>query len=950
MKIPLQDIKEIEHKNLLEMLDNGEFSKKYPSHCFISSIIGYLVSYNGSYVGIYNREIKVTIEFENRNKKHQYFRIFSSFEFENICKKNKIPLDSLSIKINNQIIRKYNKSERPAIIPFIKNDKITFVKREKEKLPETLKFGNFKNKESSKIKELSSFYKKYFGDDINPDSDFKYFDSFDRMKISSNIFSLLAANSLRQYKCTGPCYIGKSITLLNTCRKIRNTFYLNLKLLATETRLDSYAILKEEFSNVEDDIYTEIRAIIEENYSNDTNPFDTIFRLISYFENKTTNVLFVLDQYKPKYFSCDFSDDLNLKKFGANIKFVFCSSINDHYMRDECYKTWNQFFNNRQTDLNISNQNYYFYYDELYYRGVNDYNKIEKMFNGINKYVAQYKQININILTEKDNVDKKISKHITGKMKEFFDDRKINFDFALSSIKNIINKKYKREYLNSVLFYCPLKYLIVKFFSGGYFQIKMQFPFLKNIIDKELTAQEVDNYFLSEKYTKDTIANDSIKGDYFEYSVKKGLSNNMLPVNFDDNVILKEIITMEMIEKDNDDDIDEEENEEDSKDYSLETEAENDIIIETKIKSIKIKKLMSKFSIKSTPQKNEDIIEKYRRKEINKISEKNISVNIPNETFDGDKNYLIGQKKRTGRLLDYALLYGEKNNKIFVGFQIKCYFEATTYIDPKFINKEIIKQKCRHILFKSMITFNCKITSWHYFLIFYYNPKKDQKYNLNSDIYNKCLDVVEFLFYDPVGKAFYDNSYKPLSSIKLTETSNLNFNFGYIQMNLIFNLNDIKKIGESYTEDQLEESFLDDFSFMKCGKDKQKIIEKIAKIMEIEGKLYLKNITKDLWYIKAPPKRNSILLYKQKNIGFIGMKSIYSDNQIIEVKCYDLHKQRELEDFYEKYDPTHGKMYSLIKTRSYREFKEEYKKNFKEYDDYGEDQINILGQKAKKKK
>ena len=172
----------------------------------------------------------------------------------------------------------------------------------------------------------------------------------------------------------------------------------------------------------------------------------------------------------------------------------------------------------------------------------------------------------------------------------------------------------------------------------------------------------------------------------------------------------------------------------------------------------------------------------------------------------------------------------------------------------------------------------------------------------------------------------------------------------YIQMNLISNLNDIKKIGESYTEDQLEKSFLDDFSFMKCGKDKQKIIETIAKIMKIEGKLYLKNITKDLWYIKAPPKRNSILLYKQKNIGFIGMKSIYSDNQIIEVKCYDLHKQRELEDFYEKYDPTHGKMYSLIKTRSYREFKEEYKKNFKEYDDYGEDQINILGQKAKKKK
>ena len=81
---------------------------------------------------------------------------------------------------------------------------------------------------------------------------------------------------------------------------------------------------------------------------------------------------------------------------------------------------------------------------------------------------------------------------------------------------------------------------------------------------------------------------------------------------------------------------------------------------------------------------------------------------VYNNNYEGEKNYLIDQTKKTGKMLDYALLFGPKNDKTFVGFQIKCYFQETNSIDKKFTDKVLIKKNCQQILFKSMILFNCK--------------------------------------------------------------------------------------------------------------------------------------------------------------------------------------------------------------------------------------------------
>ena len=78
----------------------------------------------------------------------------------------------------------------------------------------------------------------------------------------------------------------------------------------------------------------------------------------------------------------------------------------------------------------------------------------------------------------------------------------------------------------------------------------MQFTFLRPIINRRLLSEEVDNYFKNEKYAKLLIENETIKGNYFEEAVKIGLKNSIkLPEQIDNTIEVKEIATLEEINK-----------------------------------------------------------------------------------------------------------------------------------------------------------------------------------------------------------------------------------------------------------------------------------------------------------------------------------------------------------------------------------------------------------------
>ena len=450
-------------------------------------------------------------------------------------------------------------------------------------------------------------------------------------------------------------------------------------------------ILKEEFSNVNNTLFSEIKDIIEQDYFKDFLPFQTILRIIDFFAVKEKIAIFVFDQSKEKYNSNLFYD--KIINSGSNIKVVLCSSINDKNMRDECCKTWIKCDLIIMRTLTVKNQKYYFYYDKLYEKKFNNLNKIEKLFNGITKYVKQYEEKNNNKDSlEKENVDKNINSHIIKKIEEFYENKDLTLDLALTIIKNLIDKEYEISKLSNILQYIPLKYFVIKFIDNEHFIIKMHFPFLNYVVNKNLTEKEVNDYFIKEKYLKSFIENDSVKGDYFEFAVKEGIKNNyiILPDKINYSIMLEDICTMKIIEDNKEEDYLEEEkidevfsknnkilleydDLEQIEETSLESETNNNLkenYFHQDENNI-IKKLLNNFDIDLESKIIEDDIENYRRKEINKIIEGKEEINISKIKYNGNRNYLIDQKKKKGRMLDYAFLYGDKKNKIFIGFQIK---------------------------------------------------------------------------------------------------------------------------------------------------------------------------------------------------------------------------------------------------------------------------------------
>ena len=122
---------------------------------------------------------------------------------------------------------------------------------------------------------------------------------------------------------------------------------------------------------------------------------------------------------------------------------VFCSSINDKDIRDECLKTWKKYGNS--TELDEENQNYYFYYAEIYINVYKENEELNKKFNGIFKYINYFNQG-----LQKEEIMEKITKDIIDKIKEFSDKQKYSLDFILTNIRNMINKKYEINKLISI--------------------------------------------------------------------------------------------------------------------------------------------------------------------------------------------------------------------------------------------------------------------------------------------------------------------------------------------------------------------------------------------------------------------------------------------------------------------------------------------------------------------
>ena len=103
-----------------------------------------------------------------------------------------------------------------------------------------------------------------------------------------------------------------------------------------------------------------------------------------------------------------------------------------------------------------------------------------------------------------------------------------------------------------------------------------------------------------------------------------------------------------------------------------------------------------------------EVIEKYNDYQNNKEEIDKLVKEMKNNKlreFNGNENVFLDQQKENGECLDYAVLFGEKDNKIFVSFQMK-FFGRKSQINVNALNKIYIKEKMKNILVNSMGLFN----------------------------------------------------------------------------------------------------------------------------------------------------------------------------------------------------------------------------------------------------
>ena len=160
---------------------------------------------------------------------------------------------------------------------------------------------------------------------------------------------------------------------------------------------------------------------------------------------------------------------------------------------------------------------------------------------------------------------------------------------------------------------------------------------------------------------------------------------------------------------------------------------------------------------------------------INNDKENQIIINdFKDEFLNG--NILFNQLKKTGKIYDQAFLYGKKDSKIFIGFQMKFFQNSTTLSQDmrKSLTKDYIIENSRKILSKLYLDYNIKIDKWYYFMILFYDSE-EKSYNKNLTI--KCdEESLEYIFYDPKQNCFYDKNEIKIEKLKLALFADLNIN------------------------------------------------------------------------------------------------------------------------------------------------------------------------------
>ena len=275
-----------------------------------------------------------------------------------------------------------------------------------------------------------------------------------------------------------------------------------------------------------------------------------------------------------------------------------------------------------------------------------------------------------------------------------------------------------------------------------------------------------------------------------------------------------------------------------------------------------------------------------------------------NSRFNGDENFLIEQGNKKGDLFDYAILYGKRNEKIFIGFQMINY-PVNEILYKILLNRHLYKRLLSPILINSINLLNCKIKEWYYFPVIYYRKDDHSLFNIGYKalLFSLQRDY-EYLLYDPSIKVFLLKNLMPIKNLKLTDlssldnSSNLSNIFNYIRFPLnFFDESNYNKYKDNYNSGIYD--FLEDFrQYSDKPKDIYDILSKKLGVNNLAYSFYFHFDSIDF------PVLNFIYLYKKKESSYFIAIISGKELKIVDLetdKIYDINEFSNYIDLNYKY-------------------------------------------------
>ena len=969
----MENIHELLSKNadeLIEIITKGQYQTKFPYIRYMHEKNPYIFFLNkGKEINIYTvfeKLIQVNLYIQGKEKKVYHFNIRTNIDLINYLKQNgfaleRIIIDNNKAKLNDSInIININVDNFELNLQMIEVE-IPEIKFEDNCLDIDKNYYPF---------DYSKYFYEYFPfEKEEKDKLFEYKNCPEREQIFKNVKYLITYKNIKKYKITGPFETRKSMTLFNISKSNYNIIYINLKTI--KKYVNNYykflEILFEESSRIilsleeQDEFRKEIKKINFEQSN-----LNILIQVLKLFLdlNDYLGIILILDQFKKKNIDYDLSFEEQIKELNQNrnLKIIYCSSINDNYMRDELMPTFIK-FQNKIVILNEQTQDYYFYYAGLYEQKESN-NISYLLFNNKIKYVNM---VDENKYEESLKVvDEKILNKLN-EFKQYQQSKEIlinNYNLVdiLLFLKDILNEENSISNLLEILSICPFKFCIIDI-KDDIFKIKPIFPYIEFFISEFIKKSDCAEYFRKEKYKNISFLTNRVKGEYFEYAAKISLKQKLQKkykinkeIYVDKIAEMNEITTpfkyflsnlkQKYINDTNEEELIEENNHinEESIEVDLDKEINEKEIrkkvkenFENELKDFNIfekKKLFNeknniineinslgknKFLLKGIDdyriEEFENNVDK-RCKEIikyinlAKIKNKKRTIYISikkklknqekdKEKYNGNENLLIDQTNPSGQIVDYAFLFGNKDDKKLILFQMK-YYSSNTNLEDIFLNKTNIKYGLSALLINSIKLFNCKIKEWHYILVFYYNDKDNLNNNVGLKTLFSCSNKeIEYILFNPVKDKYY---MREKNNIKIVEKKDLDLitiesNLDQFSFTNMLNIINIDKFNKNIFNDNSKEEYLNGLSkFNECLQKMNINFDDLQNVFDVKNLKYFCHFK--IEHEIFSPREHFIFLFTKKNSDyFIGVKNI--SNEII---CYDLESKTKIKKYLDLLD------------------------------------------------